>query len=48
MNIMSIFNNLQQSGGMGTLMSMSLGAMLEEEGQPTTIYSAILAPITGN
>lgn len=46
-NIMSVFNNLQQSGGMGTLLGMSLGAMLEEENQPTTVYSAILAPVTG-
>lgn len=44
---MSVFNNLQQSGGMGTLLGMSLGAMLEEENQPTTVYSAILAPVTG-
>ena len=29
-NIMSVFNNLQQSGGMGTLLGMSLGSMLEE------------------
>lgn len=46
-NIMSVFNNLQQSGGMGTLLGMSLGSMLEEENQPTTVYSAILTPVTG-
>jgi hypothetical protein len=47
-NMMSIFNNLQQSGGMGALLGMSLGSMLEEEGQPTTVYSAILTPIAGS
>jgi hypothetical protein len=45
--MMSIFNNLQQSGGMGAILGMSLGSMLEEEGNPTTVYSAILRPITG-
>lgn len=33
---------------MGALLGMSLGSMLEESGQPTTIYSAILNPVAGS
>lgn len=47
MNIMGMMNNLQQSGGMGAILGMSLGDMLEEDNAPPTVYSHLLRPIAG-
>lgn len=47
-NLGSIFSQIQESGGVGEIMSMSLGQTIEEGTGAPTIYSSILRSFTGS
>lgn len=46
-NLMGLFNNMQQSGGIGELLSMSLGDMVDE-GEIDPIYRDVFKVISGS